>query len=65
LVDEGNTVLVIEHNLDIVKIADKIVDIGPEGGKYGGMIVCEGTPEQIVKKHTKESHTARYLAMEM
>ena len=65
LVNEGNTVLVIEHNLDIVKIADKIVDIGPEGGKFGGEIVCEGTPEKIVKKYTKESHTARYLAMEM
>ncbi len=65
LVDEGNTVLVIEHNLDIVKVADYIVDIGPEGGKGGGEIVCEGTPEQIVKKAKKSSHTARYLEAEL
>jgi len=65
LVDEGNTVLVIEHNLDIVKVADYIVDIGPEGGKGGGFIVCEGTPEQIVKKAKKTSHTARYLEGEL
>ncbi|MFT5777894.1 MAG: excinuclease ABC subunit A [Crocinitomicaceae bacterium] len=65
LVDEGNTVLVIEHNLDIVKVADHIVDIGPEGGKGGGMIVCQGTPEAIVKKATKISHTAHYLAEEL
>jgi excinuclease ABC subunit A len=49
LVDEGNTVLVIEHNLDIVKVADYIIDIGPEGGKGGGNIVCQGSPEKIVK----------------
>lgn len=65
LVDEGNTVLVIEHNLDIVKVADYIVDIGPEGGKGGGEIVCEGTPEAIVKKAKDTSHTARYLAEEL
>lgn len=65
LVDEGNTVLVIEHNLDIVKVADHVIDIGPEGGKGGGMIVCEGTPEAIIKKHTKDSYTAKYLKMEM
>jgi len=65
LVDEGNTVLVIEHNLDIVKVADHIIDIGPEGGKGGGTIVCEGTPEAIIKKHTKDSYTAKYLKMEM
>ncbi len=65
LVDEGNTVLVIEHNLDIIKIADHIVDIGPEGGKDGGQIVCAGTPESIVKKFEKTSHTARYLKMEL
>jgi len=65
LVDEGNTVLVIEHNLDIVKVADYVIDIGPEGGKGGGMIVCEGTPEAIIKKHTKDSYTAKYLKMEM
>ncbi|MDX2360494.1 MAG: excinuclease ABC subunit UvrA [Crocinitomicaceae bacterium] len=65
LVDEGNTVLVIEHNLDIVKVADHIVDIGPEGGKGGGEIVCAGTPESIVKKSKKESFTAHYLASEL
>lgn len=65
LVDEGNTVLVIEHNLDIVKMADHIVDIGLEGGKGGGAIVCEGTPEEIVKKAKKQSHTARYLEAEL
>lgn len=65
LVDEGNTVLVIEHNLDIIKVADHIVDIGPEGGKEGGKIVCVGTPEAIVKKFEKESFTAKYLKMEL
>lgn len=65
LVDEGNTVLVIEHNLDIVKVADHVIDIGPEGGKGGGFIVCEGTPEQIVKKAKTTSHTARYLEDEL
>ena len=65
LVDEGNTVLVIEHNLDIVKVADHVIDIGPEGGKGGGFIVCEGTPEQIVKKAKTISHTARYLEEEL
>lgn len=65
LVEEGNTVLVIEHNLDIVKVADYIIDIGPEGGKGGGMIVCEGTPEHIISKYSKKSHTAKYLGMEM
>ena len=65
LADEGNTVLVIEHNLDIIKVADHIVDIGPEGGKDGGKIVCAGTPEAITKKFADVSHTAKYLAMEM
>ena len=65
LVDDGNTVLVIEHNLDIVKVADQIVDIGPDGGKFGGEIVCVGTPEQIVKKYQKTSFTAKYLAAEL
>lgn len=64
LTDEGNTVLVIEHNLDIVKVADHIIDVGPEGGKGGGKIICEGTPEQIIKKFQKESYTAQYLALE-
>ncbi len=65
LADEGNTVLVIEHNLDIIKVADHIVDVGPEGGKGGGMIIAEGTPEHIVKKFSKVSHTAKYLEMEL
>lgn len=65
LVDEGNTVLVIEHNLDIVKVADHIIDVGPEGGRGGGNIVCTGTPEEIIKKHADVSHTAKYLKMEM
>jgi excinuclease ABC subunit A len=65
LVDEGNTVLVIEHNLDIVKVADHIIDVGPEGGRGGGNIVCTGTPEDIIKKHTEISHTAKYLKMEI
>ena len=65
LVDDGNTVLVIEHNLDIVKVADHIIDVGPEGGRGGGNIVCTGTPEEIIKKYTDVSHTAKYLEMEM
>ena len=65
LADEGNTVLVIEHNLDIIKVADHIVDIGPEGGKDGGKIVCAGTPEAIVKKFADVSHTAKYLGLEL
>lgn len=65
LVEDGNTVLVIEHNLDIIKVADYVVDIGLEGGKGGGEIVCEGTPEEIVKKAAKKSHTARYLKEEL
>lgn len=65
LVNEGNTVLVIEHNLDIVKVADYIVDIGPEGGKGGGFIVGEGTPEELVAKYMESSHTAHYLAHEL
>lgn len=65
LVDEGNTVLIIEHNLDIIKVADYIVDIGPEGGRGGGYIVCEGTPAELMKKHTEKSHTALYLKKEV
>ncbi|MBV0890466.1 excinuclease ABC subunit UvrA [Paracoccus sp. Z118] len=60
LVDQGNTVIVIEHNLDVIKTADWIIDIGPEGGDGGGRIVAEGTPEQVVT--VPESHTAIYLA---
>ena len=64
LVEEGNTVLVIEHNLDIVKFADYIIDVGPEGGGKGGQIIAQGTPELVAKKH-KESFTAKYLAEEL
>jgi excinuclease ABC subunit A len=59
LVDRGNTVLVIEHNLDVIKTADWIVDMGPEGGVRGGTIVAQGTPEQVV--NVRESHTGQYL----
>jgi excinuclease ABC subunit A len=59
LVDRGNTVLVIEHNLDVVKTADWIIDLGPEGGERGGEVVVSGTPETVVE--TPASHTGRYL----
>jgi len=59
LVDQGNTVLVIEHNLDVIKTADWIVDLGPEGGSDGGMVVAEGTPEQVAE--VEASHTGRFL----
>ncbi len=65
LVDEGNTVLVIEHNLDMIKAADYIIDIGPEGGHRGGQVVCAGSPEQLIKKGTTISYTAKYLAQEL
>lgn len=63
LVDQGNTVLVIEHNLDVVKVADYILDLGPEGGEGGGKIIAKGTPEQVVKKGI--GHTAKYLKHEL
>ncbi|MFN4121993.1 MAG: excinuclease ABC subunit UvrA [Flavobacteriales bacterium] len=63
LVNKGNTVLVIEHNMDIIKVADYVIDIGPEGGEKGGAIVCEGTPEEIAKN--KKSHTGRFLNIEL
>jgi excinuclease ABC subunit A len=63
LVDKGNTVIVIEHNMDVIKMADYVIDMGPEGGRYGGEIVATGTPEQIVKK--KKGYTAQYLAHEL
>jgi excinuclease ABC subunit A len=63
LVDRGNTVLVIEHSMDVIKVADHIIDIGPEGGKGGGNIVAEGTPEHVIKK--KESITGQFLKLEM
>ena len=63
LVDKGNTVLVIEHNMDVIRLADYIIDLGPEGGSRGGNILCTGTPEEIIKN--KESVTARFLKKEM
>ena len=60
LVDTGNTVLVIEHNLDVIKTADWVIDLGPEGGDKGGEIIAEGTPEQVGE--VPQSHTGRYLA---
>jgi len=61
LTDKGNTVLVIEHNLDVIKCADWIIDMGPEGGNKGGEIIAEGTPEDIIKKYSNQSYTAKYL----
>lgn len=63
LVDRGNTVLIVEHNLDVIKVADHIVDLGPEGGEKGGQIVCQGTPEEVAKN--KKSYTALYLKDEL
>ncbi len=63
LVDKGNTVLVIEHNMEVIKVADHIIDLGPEGGNRGGEVVCEGTPEEVI--HVKESLTAKYLKEEL
>lgn len=63
LIDKGNSVLIIEHNLDVVKLADYIIDIGPEGGKGGGKVLAKGTPEEIVK--ITDSHTAKYLSKEL
>lgn len=63
LVDRGNTVVVIEHNMDVIKVADHIIDIGPEGGKEGGHVVCFGSPEEVI--HNTESITAKYLKQEM
>jgi excinuclease ABC subunit A len=63
LVDKGNTVLIIEHNLDVVKLADYVIDIGYEGGKGGGEVVAKGTPEEIVKN--KKSYTAQFLKKEL
>ena len=63
LADKGNTVIVIEHNMDVIKVADWIIDVGPEGGNAGGEIVAQGTPEEVAK--SKESHTARFLKLEL
>ena len=63
LVDKGNTVVIIEHNLDVIKTVDYIIDIGPDGGKAGGMIIGEGTPEELVK--IEKCHTAKFLKKEL
>jgi excinuclease ABC subunit A len=58
--DQGNTVVIIEHNLDVIKTADWLIDLGPEGGAGGGQIIAQGTPEQVA--NSKASFTGRYLA---
>ena len=63
LVDKGNTVVIIEHNMDVIKLADYIIDMGPEGGDRGGEIICQGTPEEVAE--CKESYTAKYLKEEL
>ena len=63
LVDHGNTVLVIEHNLDVVKVSDWVIDLGPEGGSGGGQILFSGTPDDFLK--VKNSHTGKFLKTEM
>ena len=59
LIDKGNTFIIIEHNMDVIKTADYIIDIGPEGGKHGGQIIAQGTPEEVSR--SMESFTARFL----
>ena len=63
LVERGNTVLVIEHNLDVIKVADHLIDLGPEGGKRGGTIVAQGSPEEVAQH--PDSHTGRFLKKEL
>jgi excinuclease ABC subunit A len=63
LVDKGNSILVIEHNMDVIKVADHLIDLGPEGGKKGGEILFEGSPEEMIAQ--KNGYTAEYLAKEM
>ena len=63
LTNKGNTVLIIEHNMDVIKMADYIIDIGYEGGKGGGKVVAKGTPEQVAKD--KKSYTAKFLRQEL
>ena len=63
LVNKGNTMIVIEHNMDVIKQMDHIIDLGPEGGAKGGTVCCTGTPEEIATH--KKSHTARFLRTEL
>ena len=63
IVDQGNTVLVIEHNLDVIKVSDYIIDIGKEGGERGGFVVANGSPEQVIQ--SKNSYTAKFLKKEL
>jgi len=63
LVELGNSFIIIEHNLDVIKLADHIIDVGPEGGKHGGQIIAKGTPEEIIK--SKKSLTGAFLKKEM
>ena len=63
LVDRDNTVIIIEHNLDVIKLADYIIDMGPEGGRGGGTLLCAGTPEKVAK--SKKGYTPRFLSEEL
>jgi excinuclease ABC subunit A len=63
LADRGNTILIIEHNLDVVKVCDHVIDVGPEGGEKGGSIILEGTPEEVAK--SKKGFTAAFLKKEL
>ena len=63
LVDKGNSVLVIEHNMDVIKLSDHVIDLGPEGGRGGGTILCEGKPEEIISANN--SYTVDYLKHEL
>ena len=63
LVDKGNTVIVIEHNLDVIKCSDWIIDLGPEGGESGGQIIATGPPEELIKN--KHSYTGQFLKQQL
>ena len=63
LADKGNSVIIIEHNMDVIKVADYIIDLGPEGGQRGGMIVCTGTPEEVARE--EGSYTGLFLRGEL
>ena len=63
LVDKGNTVIIIEHNLDVIKLADYIIDMGPEGGRGGGLLMSAGTPEEVAE--SEKGYTPRFLKEEL